>query len=386
MYRLFFKLVLQHIDSERAHALAKRSLRIVRATRVGRTVLRWLVGRTDTCLEIRALGLTFPSPIGVGAGVDKDADWFEDLAALGFGFVEVGTITALPQEGNPRPRISRLVKDRAILNKMGCPNPGAEIAAERLSSRSAPTILGVNIGKSKDAALEAAGGDYRASVRKLAPYSDYLVLNVSSPNTPGLRELEDVGRLRPLVADVRRELDAISCNPPLFIKIDPDLEADQLAAIVVLAVELDLDGIVAVNTTVDRASLTDPGALTTAIEGGGISGAPLRATAVEVLRRIRQTAGDRLVLISVGGVGSAEDVWERILAGATLVQAHTAFIYEGPGWPKRVNRDLAIKVRDAGFSSIQELIGADERNHGNGRDRPNGDRAELDAIGASQFG
>ena len=381
MYPLFFRLVLQHIDAEHAHALAQRSLRMIRATPIGRAVVRRLVGPTDRRLEIHALGRIFPSPLGVGAGVDKDASWFEDLSALGFGFVEVGTITALPQEGNPRPRVVRLLRDRAILNKMGFPNSGAELAAARLSRRSSSSILGVNVGKSKSVAVEAAGDDYRACVRRLATGSDYLVLNVSSPNTPGLRELEDVGRLRLLIADVRRELHAGSANPPLFIKLDPDLDDDQLTAIVTLAVELGLDGIVAVNTTVDRGSLSDP-ASASRIEGGGVSGAPLRATAVEVLRRIRRLAGDRLILISVGGVASAEDVWERISAGATLVQAYTAFVYEGPGWPKRVNRELASKVDDAGLSSIQELIGADERNHGNGRDRLNGERAQVGAIDA----
>ncbi len=354
---------------------------MIRATPIGRAVVRRLVGPTDRRLEIHALGRIFPSPLGVGAGVDKDASWFEDLSALGFGFVEVGTITALPQEGNPRPRVVRLLRDRAILNKMGFPNSGAELAAARLSRRSSSSILGVNVGKSKSVAVEAAGDDYRACVRRLATGSDYLVLNVSSPNTPGLRELEDVGRLRLLIADVRRELHAGSANPPLFIKLDPDLDDDQLTAIVTLAVELGLDGIVAVNTTVDRGSLSDP-ASASRIEGGGVSGAPLRATAVEVLRRIRRLAGDRLILISVGGVASAEDVWERISAGATLVQAYTAFVYEGPGWPKRVNRELASKVDDAGLSSIQELIGADERNHGNGRDRLNGERAQVGAIDA----
>jgi dihydroorotate dehydrogenase len=383
MYRLFFKLVLQRVDAERAHALAKRSLHIVRATPVGRAIVRWLVGPPDGCLETQALGLTFPSPIGVGAGVDKEADWFDDLGALGFGFVEVGTITALPQAGNPPPRVARLVEDRAILNRMGFPNPGAEIAAARLAGRRPATIVGLNIGKSKPVSIEDAGSDYKTAVRQLAPVSDYLVLNVSSPNTPGLRELQDVDRLRQLILDVRHELAVIDCSVPLLIKIDPDLEDEHITAIVTLAIELALEGIVAVNTTVDRGLLTGSSSLAAPFEGGGISGAPLRGRATEVLRSIRKTAGDRLVLISVGGVENAEDVWERILAGATLVQVHTAFIYEGPAWPKRINRDLARRVRDAGVASIQELVGADGRAPG-GLEHLNGGRAHADPVGATR--
>jgi dihydroorotate dehydrogenase len=385
MYRLFFKLVLQHIDSERAHALAKRSLRMVRATFVGRAVVRWLVGPTDRCLETHALGLTFPSPVGVGAGVDKEADWFDDLAALGFGFVEVGTITALPQEGNEPPRVKRLFDERAILNRMGFPNPGAELAAARLARRRPGTIVGVNIGKSKLASIEAAASDYQAAVRHLALVSDYLVLNVSSPNTPGLRELQDIDRLRQLIADVRHALTVVGCSVPLLIKIDPDLEDEHMSAIVTLAVELGLAGIVAVNTTVDRSVLTGTSPRAASFEGGGISGAPLRVRATEVLRSIRKTAGNRLVVISVGGVENAEDVWERISAGATLVQVHTAFIYEGPAWPRRINRDLARKVRAAGLGSIQELIGGDERGPV-GLEHLNGGRAQVGAVGASRQG
>lgn len=361
MYRLLFKLVLARIDPERAHALARHSLRAIRANRAGRAIVRWLAGSTDACLKTHALGLTFSSPVGVAAGLDKEADWFEDLGALGFGFVEVGTVTALPQEGNPRPRVARLIASRAILNRMGFPNPGAELVAARLERRRPGTVVGANIGKSRSVALEAAGRDYRAAVGHLAPVSDYLVLNVSSPNTPGVRQLQDAERLRELVADVRRELAARGRSVPLLIKIDPDLEDQRIAAIAGLAVELGLDGIVAVNTTVERGSRGAQGAQSAPFEGGGISGPPLRARAVEVLRCIRRVAGERLVLISVGGVESAEDVWERLLAGATLVQVYTAFVYEGPGWPRRVNRELARRVREAGLASVQDLVGAPAR-------------------------
>lgn len=357
IYHLFFRLVLQHIDAEHAHALAKRSLRIARSTSLGRAAVRRLTGSPDRSLEVRALGLTFPSPVGVAAGLDKDATWFEDLGALGFGFVEVGTITASQQGGNPRPRVLRLVKDRALLNRLGFPNPGAESAAAHLRRAMGATIVGVNAGKSLLAPVEAAGRDYRAAVRPLAQLADYLVINVSSPNTPGLREMQAVPLLRPLIADVRSELAAAGSAVPLLIKIGPDLDDDQLDAVTALAVELELDGIVAVNTTVDRAVLTSAGAQAVPFQGGGLSGAPLRPRALQVLRRIHRNVGNSLVLISVGGIESAQDVWERILGGATLVQVYTGFIYEGPTWPARINRDLARRVRGAGRSSIQDLVG-----------------------------
>jgi dihydroorotate dehydrogenase len=316
--------------------------------------VRSFVGPADRSLETRALGLTFPSPLGVAAGLDKDATFFEDLIALGFGFVEVGTVTALPQTGNPCPRIARFPSERALLNKMGFPNPGADVVAARLAEGTRSGIVGVNIGKSKSVPLEAAGADYRAAARRLARWSDYLALNVSSPNTPGLREMQAVDRLRQLVADVRVELGSLDPAPPLLVKLDPDLEPQQLTAIAAAAVELELDGLVAVNTTVDKGALDGRAPF----DGGGVSGRPLRARALDVLRRLRRTAGDELVLISVGGIETADDVWERILVGATLVQAYTGFIYGGPAWPKRINRELAQKVRAEGAASIQELRGS----------------------------
>jgi dihydroorotate dehydrogenase len=296
----------------------------------------------------------------VAAGVDKDASWFEDLGALGFGFVEVGTITALAQEGNPRPRVHRLLADRAIVNRMGFPNPGADAAARTLAERRAAapgdgTVVGVNVGKSRVVAVEDAAADYRKTVERLAPVSDYLVLNVSSPNTPGLRRLQEGERLRELIDEVRQATAASGRRVPLLVKIDPDLPDESIAEIVALAVERGLDGIVAVNTTLDRGSLTPAGLSIAAAEAGGISGPPLRSRSLEVLRLIRKLAGDKLVVISVGGVASVEDVWERVCAGATLVQVYTALVYAGPGWPRRVNRELARRVRAAGLSSVQDV-------------------------------
>ena len=336
LYRLLYALVLRRIPPETAHALAARGVTL--AHRLG--LLR-VLGRPDPVLAVEALGLRFESPLGVAAGVDKDASWFGGLGALGFGAVEIGTVTPLAQAGNPRPRVRRLTADRALQNSMGFPNPGADAVAARLVHRSGPTVVGVNVGRSKGATAERAAGDYRATVLRLAPLADYLVLNVSSPNTPGLRDLQAVEPLRGIVAAVREALAELGIERPVLVKIAPDLADEDVDAIADLALELGLDGIVATNTTVARAGLRTAGVPA----AGGVSGAPLKARSIEVLRRLRARAGDRLVLVSAGGVETADDVWERLQAGATLVQAYTGFVYGGPGWPRKVNRDLARRLR-----------------------------------------
>jgi dihydroorotate dehydrogenase len=294
--------------------------------------------------------------VGVAAGLDKDAEHFEGLGALGFGFVEVGSVTPRPQDANPRPILARLPRDHALLNRMGFPNKGAEAAARRLARRRSPTVVGANVGKNRETPLERAADDYAQAARTVAPYADYLVLNVSSPNTPGLRDLESVGRLRPLVEAVQQ---AVS-DRPLLVKISPDLSDEDVDAVAELALELGLAGIVATNTTVRRESLLTPADEVSRLawpEGGGVSGAPLGPRSLEVLRRLRARAGDRLVLISVGGVSTVDDVWDRLLAGATLVQAYTGFIYGGPAWPRAINLELARRTWDSGSRSIQELVG-----------------------------
>ena len=336
LYRLLYALVLRRIPPETAHALAARGVSL--AHRLG--LLR-VLGRPDPALAVEALGLRFESPLGVAAGVDKDASWFGGLGALGFGAVEIGTVTPLAQEGNPRPRVRRLTADRALQNSMGFPNPGADAVAARLEHRSGPTVVGVNVGRSKGATAEQAAGDYRATVLRLAPLADYLVLNVSSPNTPGLRDLQAVEPLRGIVAAVREALAELSIERPVLVKIAPDLADEDVDAIADLALELALDGIVATNTTLARTGLCTAGVPA----AGGVSGAPLKARSLEVLRRLHARAGDRLVLVSAGGIETADDVWERLQAGATLVQVYTAFVYGGPGWPRKVNRDLARRLR-----------------------------------------
>ncbi|MDQ4130644.1 MAG: quinone-dependent dihydroorotate dehydrogenase, partial [Actinomycetota bacterium] len=268
IYRLVFRALLRRIDPEVAHALASRSLRGVTALPGGRAMIRRGLGPGDPRLLVRALGRTFSSPLGAAAGVDKDGSWFEGLGALGFGHVEVGTVTALSQGGNPRPRVFRLIEDRALLNRMGFPNPGADVVAERLRRRTGSTVVGVNVGKSMAVPVEEAAEDYGASVTLLGPFADYLVINVSSPNTPGLREMQEVELLRPLVGEVRAELEAARAQVPVLIKIGPELTNEQIDAVADLAVDLALDGIVAVNTTVDRSCLAASAEEAASLQGG----------------------------------------------------------------------------------------------------------------------
>ena len=322
-------------------------------------VLRRWLGPGDPVLRVRALGLEFPGPLGLAAGFDKDARGVAGLAALGFGFVEVGTVTARAQPGNPRPRMFRLPEDRALVNRMGFNNEGAGAAAARLRRRGG-VIVGVNIGKTKAVPDEEAARDYAASARAVAGVADYVVVNVSSPNTPGLRDLQATDRLRPVLVAVRSALDAAGGGRPrrrvpLLVKIAPDLADADVDAVADLAVELGLDGIIATNTTVSRDGLASPSSQVAAVGAGGLSGPPLRARALAVLVRLRARAGDRLVLVAAGGIETPEDAWERLRAGATLVQAYTGFIYGGPRWPRRMHAGLARRARAAGLSSLGDI-------------------------------
>jgi dihydroorotate dehydrogenase len=358
VYRLLFRVVLRRVPAEAAHRAGFWLIRVLGAAAgapgAAGALRRWL-GPRDPVLGVRALGLEFPGPLGLAAGFDKDARGVAGLAALGFGFVEVGTVTARPQPGNPRPRMFRLPADRALVNRMGFNNEGAGAAAARLrrladDGRLGRTgvIVGVNIGKTKAVPDEEAARDYAASARAVAGVADYVVVNVSSPNTPGLRDLQAADRLKPVLMAVREALDATADHRlPLLVKIAPDLADADVDAIADLALELGLDGIVATNTTVSRDGLASSPAEVAAAGAGGLSGAPLRGRALAVLRRLRARAGDRLVLIAAGGIETGDDAWERLEAGATLVQAYTGFIYGGPLWPRRVHAALARRIRSA---------------------------------------
>ncbi|MDQ1582644.1 MAG: dihydroorotate dehydrogenase [Microbacteriaceae bacterium] len=337
MYRTLFSLVLSKLDPERAHHLAFAFIRALPALGIGRLVRQATRPRAD--LSVRTLGLTFDSPFGVAAGFDKDGKAVRGLGQLGFSHVEVGTLTAIAQPGNDRPRLFRLIPDRAVVNRMGFNNGGADVAAERLrriAGRVNRPVLGVNIGKSRVVAVEDATADYLTSATTLAPVADYLVVNVSSPNTPGLRGLQELDLLAPLLEAVK----GVAGGVPLLVKIAPDLTDDEVTRIAELVVRIGLDGIIATNTTISRDGLTTDRATVEAAGAGGLSGAPLAARSLDVLRLIRSIVPAELCVISVGGIETAADVAERLAAGATLVQGYTGFIYRGPLWAREINRGL----------------------------------------------
>ncbi|MEU0565256.1 quinone-dependent dihydroorotate dehydrogenase [Nonomuraea sp. NPDC005983] len=347
MYRLVFSQVLRRFDAEAVHHLTVRAFAVLSSLPLVKRLLYRALAPRDPALRVSAFGVHFPGPLGLAAGFDKDAACAEGIAALGFGHVEVGTITAHGQPGNPRPRLFRLVSQRAIINRMGFNNAGAAAAARRLRRvRGVPVVVGVNIGKTKVVPESEAAADYAASAKELAPLADYLVVNVSSPNTPGLRNLQAVELLRPLLATVKEVADGTPRRTPLLVKIAPDLADEDVDAVADLALELGLDGIIATNTTIRHGG-----------ETGGLSGRPLKVRSMEVLRRLRARVGDQITLVSVGGVEDVDDVWERLLAGATLVQGYTGWIYGGPLWASRIHRQLARRVRRHGLTSVAEAIG-----------------------------
>jgi dihydroorotate dehydrogenase len=337
MYPLLFRAVLSRFDPEFAHHAGMAVIRVL-----GVPPFSWATSaltKPDPSLAVDALGHTFRSPFGIAAGFDKNAVGVRGLAALGFGHVEVGTVTAIPQEGNPKPRLFRLIADRAVINRMGFNNQGADAVARRLAKlrRGAPdTVIGVNIGKSRVVEVENATADYVASATRLAPLADYLAVNVSSPNTPGLRGLQAVDTLAPLLRAVK----AASGNTPLLVKIAPDLADEEIIAIAQMAVAEGLAGIITHNTTISRDGLHTDAATVEAAGAGGLSGAPLKARSLEVLRLVRSVVPPEFCVIAVGGVETADDVRERLDAGATLVQGYTAFLYRGPFWGREINRGL----------------------------------------------
>ncbi|MEU5363779.1 quinone-dependent dihydroorotate dehydrogenase [Streptomyces sp. NPDC005925] len=365
MYTFFFTLVFRRMDAERAHHLAFRWIRLTARVPVLRTVVAAVLAPRHKELRTEALGLRLHGPFGLAAGFDKNAVAIDGLAMLGFGHVEIGTVTGEPQPGNPKKRLFRLVPDRALINRMGFNNDGSLAVAARLAARSPvfEPVVGVNIGKTKAVPEEEAVADYVKSAERLAPYADYLVVNVSSPNTPGLRDLQAVDHLRPLLSAVREAADRSvpARRVPLLVKIAPDLADEDVDAVADLAVELGLDGIIATNTTVAREGLGLESEPSLVAETGGLSGAPLKARSLEVLRRLYARVGDRITLIGVGGVESAEDAWQRILAGATLVQGYSAFIYEGPFWSRAVHKGLAARLRTSPYATLADAVGADVR-------------------------
>ena len=300
-------------------------------------------------LETTVAGLSFPNPVGLAAGFDKDAEVFGPMLNLGFGFVEVGTLTPRPQAGNPKPRLFRLEEDAAVINRMGFNNEGQPAALERLKWRWGKGIVGVNLGANKDSRDRIA--DYAAGVRTMSPVADYLTINISSPNTPGLRELQNEGALGELLAAVK----SVDSAKPIFLKVAPDLADGDPERIVRAALDHKIDALIISNTTVSRPSLRSD----YAGEAGGLSGKPLQPLALEALRRFRRASGGEIPLIGVGGIADADDAWERIRAGATLIQLYSAMVYEGPGIARRIVRELAARLHREGMRSIAEAVGTE---------------------------
>jgi dihydroorotate dehydrogenase len=342
LYTLF-KPAIFALDAEKAHLASLALLRCL-PTLVGN-------GAKDAHLNTRVAGLDFPSPIGLAAGYDKDAVAPDHLLSLGFGFVEIGTITPLPQTGNPRPRLFRLVEDRAVINRMGFNNKGQQAAYARLSSRKHRGVVGVNIGANKDAADRIA--DYVTGVRTMADVADYLTINISSPNTPGLRALQDRLALENLLARVMEARG--HGGPPVFLKVAPDLEPADIDDIAKVAIEQGIDALIVSNTTVARPPLTSRYAK----EAGGLSGAPLREPALQRLRDFKRATGGALPLIGVGGIASAEHAYARIRAGASLIQLYSALVYEGPGLARRIAAGLKKLLERDGFANVQQAVGID---------------------------
>lgn len=337
--------LLFRLDPERAHRL----------TIAGLSLLPGAAAGFDPRLAITVAGLRFPSPVGLAAGFDKDAEVPDAMLRLGFGSVEIGTVTPLAQVGNPKPRLFRLAEDEAVINRMGFNNGGQPAAHDRLSSRRKQGrqtgIVGVNIGANKDAADRIA--DYANGVTAMADVADYLTINISSPNTPGLRALQDAAALRDLLSAVREVRKAN--GPPVFLKVAPDLEPSEIDDVARAAVDHGIDALIVANTTISRPPLKSRDSH----ESGGLSGAPLKGLALARLRDFRRATGGELALIAAGGIASANDAYARIRAGASLVQLYSALVYNGPGLANRITLGLAALLKADGFPTLKDAVGAD---------------------------
>jgi len=336
-----FRRLLFRLEPEQAHRLTLRLLALAGALPPVRSVLRGLFAVEDAGLRVRAFGLDFPNPLGLAAGYDKDGRGMVGLACLGFGHLELGTVTPGPQAGNPRPRLFRLVEDEALINRMGFPNAGAGPLLKRLARRRPPgVILGVNIGKAASTPLERAVEDYRNLVRSFAPVADYLAVNVSSPNTVGLRQLQARHHLERLLGDLVAERDrltrTIGRRVPMLVKLAPDLSVAEVEDAVAAIEGAGIEGVIATNTTLARDGLRSP----QRAEDGGLSGVPLRARSTEVIRHVSRLTGGRLAIVGVGGVFGARDVQEKLEAGACLVQIYTGLVYRGPRLAREILRSL----------------------------------------------
>jgi len=344
LFRLIRPLVFA-LDPESAHRLALGALKMLPAGSPPE----------PGPLAAAVAGLAFPNPLGMAAGFDKNGEVPDALLGVGFGFAEVGSITPLPQPGNPRPRLFRLTEDRAVINRMGFNNGGAQAAAQGLAARKPNGVVGINIGANKDSPDRIA--DYGVMARIMAPLASYLAINVSSPNTPGLRALQDEGALGDLL-DAVNGAASEACKgkpPPVFLKVAPDLESADIDAIARIAIDRQLGALIVSNTTISRPSLKSH----QSGEAGGLSGEPLRELAQQRLRDFRKATGGALPLVGVGGIATAEDAWSRIRAGASLIQLYSAMVFEGPGIARRIVRGLEALMKRDGFASIAEAVGSE---------------------------
>lgn len=360
MYKII-RNILFWFSPEWAHYFSMNALRFVCMFPRLKKIMQWRFGFNNTSLQLSLFGIIFPNPVGLGAGFDKNARYLNELEALGFGFIEIGTVTPLPQAGNEKPRLFRLPKDKALINRMGFNNDGVKLIAERLKewkSRNPPVdpqlrtsnfelptpnsrlVIGGNIGKNKITPNEDAWKDYEICFRELFDLVDYFVVNVSSPNTPGLRELQEKESLRKILSHLQT-INRSKIHPkPLLLKIAPDLSWQQIDDVIDLSMEIKLDGLVAANTTIDRSGLLTPNSRLETIGSGGLSGQPLKAKSTEITQYIHQKTKGQLPVIASGGIFTGADAKEKLQAGASLIQVWTGFIYEGPGIVKKICTDL----------------------------------------------
>ncbi len=360
--------LLFRLDPESAHERTMGMFAFMMSLPLVRPIMRALYRVRAPQLETSVAGVDFDSPVGLAAGFDKNALWFNGLSSLGFGFVEVGTLTGHAQSGNPKPRIFRLPKDSALINRMGFNNRGSEAAAAALHGADIEPTLGINIGKSKITPNEEALGDYLLSLERLYDYADYIAINVSSPNTQGLRDLQAADPLRKLLGgliDRNKELAAERSAEakPVFVKIAPDMDDSARNEVVDLAIELGLDGIIATNTTIERAPLTTDGQRVEQIGNGGLSGKPLTSRSREFVSNLYLRAAGRLPIIGVGGIMNGDDAYEMLRAGADLVQVYTGFVYGGPGFVAQIHRRILERMQADGHSTVAEVVGSAHVRH-----------------------
>lgn len=361
MWPLLRSLLFQ-LDAERVHHLSLGVFSSLMSAEPLRRLTARILCPRDPRLQIRRFGIDFPSPIGLAAGFDKNAEWFDALAALGFGFIEVGTLTGQPQPGNPQPRLFRLPRDTALINRMGFNNKGSGAAAEALARRPIRPILGINLGRSKVVSNEEAAADYLLSFERLFSFGRYFVVNVSSPNTPGLRELQERGPLTLLLRSLGEKNRRLAerhglAEKPILLKIAPDLNESQIAALVEMTEEVPIAGMIATNTTISRTALRTPAAQVERLGAGGLSGAPLTERSRNFVANLFRLTRGRLPIIGVGGIMSGEDAWQMIRHGASLVQVYTGFVYGGPGFVHQLHRHLLKRLRESGQGSIENVVG-----------------------------